>query len=297
MHHTQITNDDVDWGNILLSADIDVPHGRSEFSIPCPFHLVNSPSCSINIDKGVWICFAGCGQGSLKNLVQRKLGLSKTELAKLFEETEYSLNLDFFEEYQPTDDYMAEVSLPEDFIFEQYPDWIFKRGFTKETLKAWECGTNNYGDLIIPIRDKDSRLVGWVSRRRAAVPKYLYSVGLKKSKLLFGGHSIEPTDFVCVTEGTLDTMWLRQNGYPSVALLGMHLSNKQKDLLAKLRTQEVVLCLDNDEAGKTGLDKALQSIGNTLMVSYIELSDDYKDVQEIQNKKVLDKVINKRYYW
>ena len=92
-------------------------------------------------------------------------------------------------------------------------------------------------------------------------------------------------------------MWLRQNGYPSVALLGMHLSNKQKDLLAKLRTQEVVLCLDNDEAGKTGLDKALQSIGNTLMVSYIELSDDYKDVQEIQNKKVLDKVINKRYYW
>ena len=125
----------------------------------------------------------------------------------------------------------------------------------------------------------------------------MYSKGLKKSKVLFGAHRIKSPSFVCVTEGTLDAIWLDQQGYPAVALLGMYLARRQQELLSKVRTQEVVLCLDNDEAGKTGLDKALQSIGNTIMISYIELPSGYKDVQEIQSKEVLDNTINKRYYW
>jgi len=297
MSRTPISNCSMDWGKILLSADIDVPIYSSEFNVLCPFHLDNHSSCSINIDKGVWICHAGCGQGSLKSFIQRKLNLTQQELDALCTETEYNLDLDFFEQYQPTDDELKEVTLPDEFILGKYPNWIFTRGFTRKTLDSWGCGTNRYQDLIIPIKDEGNKLVGWVSRRRSATPKYLYSKGLQKSKVLFGAADIGPTKFVCVTEGTLDTMWLRQHGYPSIAILGMHLSNRQKDLLSKLRTQEVVLCLDNDEAGQIGLTKALEVIGNTLMVSYIDLPTGYKDVQEIRDSKVLDKAINKRYYW
>ena len=114
---------------------------------------------------------------------------------------------------------------------------------------------------------------------------------------MFGQHLLEHTEFICVTEGTLDAMWLRQHGYFAVALLGIHLSKVQQDLLSKVHTQEVVLCLDNDKAGEAGLTKALESIGNTLMISYIQLPNGYKDVQEIKNPKILDNVINKRYYW
>jgi len=296
MNHTKISNT-TDWEKILLSADINIPYGRTEFSIICPFHVDNVPSCSINLDKGVWICFAGCGQGSLKGFIQRKLGWDEKQVEEVFIKTEYSLDLDFFEEYEPTDNYLKVVELSDEFIIGEYPKWIFKRGFTKDILDTWGCGTNKYGDLMIPIKDEESRLVGWVTRRPSATPKYLYSTGLKKSKVLFGADSLVPTPFVCVTEGTLDAMWLRQHGYPSVALLGMHLSNRQKELLSKLRAQEIVLCLDNDEAGKTGLDKALHAIGNTLMISYIKLPDEYKDVQEIKDYKLLDNIINKRYYW
>ena len=297
MNLTQTTKENIDWVKVLLSANIDVPEYRTEFSLVCPFHVDTTPSCSINLDKGVWICFAGCGQGSLKSFVQRTLNISTKELNQLIGEAEYTLDLDLFEEYQPTDNYLEEVVLPEDVTLGKYPSWIYKRGFTTEVLDEWECGTNRYDDLIIPIRDVDSRLVGWVSRRRAAVPKYMYSKGLKKSKVLFGAHKIVSCPFVCVTEGTLDAMWMAQHGYPAIALLGMSMSKRQQELLSTLRTEEVVLCLDNDTAGQTGLHKALQALGNTIMSSYVELPDGYKDVQEIKTKQVLDTIINKRYYW
>ena len=174
----------IDWGKVLLEAGVDVPSDRDEFSILCPFHKDNVASCSINIEKGLWICFAGCGQGSLKGFLKQLLGFSNKEVDKFLSETEYTLDLDFFEQYQQTENFLPEVELPEDVLYDQYPKWIFDRGFTREVLEKWECGTNAYGDLIIPIKDGDARLVGWVSRRRSAIPKYMYSKGLKKSKIV-----------------------------------------------------------------------------------------------------------------
>ena len=80
-------------------------------------------------------------------------------------------------------------------------------------------------------------------------PKYLYSKGLKKSQVLFGNNHVTPQPFICVTEGCLDTMWLDQHGYTSVALLGANASRVQQEKLLQLPTNEIVLCLDNDEAG------------------------------------------------
>ena len=287
----------IDWAKILLSADIDIPFNRTEFSTLCHFHSDSSASCSINLDKGVWICFAGCGQGSLKLFVQKVLDIDDKAFGKLIGDIEFNVDLDFFEEYQPTNNYLEEITLPDDIALNVYPSWIYRRGFTTAILEKWECGTNQYVDLIIPIRDMENRLVGWVSRRRAAIPKYMYSKGLKKSKVLFGADKISLSPFVCITEGTLDAMWLNQHGYPSVALLGMSLSKRQQELLSSLRTEEVVLCLDNDTAGQTGLNKALQDIGNTMMISYVKLPNGYKDVQEIKSQRILDMVIKNRYYW
>ena len=94
------TTNSVDWGTILLSADINVPQHRNEFNILCPFHVDSRASCSINLEKGVWICHAGCGQGSLKKFLERKLGITSTEVEKFFDKASYSLDLDFFEELE-----------------------------------------------------------------------------------------------------------------------------------------------------------------------------------------------------
>ena len=189
------------------------------------------------------------------------------------------------------------TALPPSFIENRYPDWIYERGFTKDFLQTWGCGTNVYDDLIIPIREKDSTVVGYVSRRQNTDPKYMYSQGLKKSQLLFGSDKIKPSDFICITEGSLDTMWLQQNGYQSIALLGIHLSAKQYDLLKSFPTNEFVLCLDNDKAGDIGREKALGRLKRIARTSYITIPTPHKDVQDIRNTEDLETLLSNRSYW
>ena len=277
-----------DWTSALLNVGINVPLDKDQFSILCPFHDDQRSSCSINVEKEAWICFAGCGAGPLQAFLKR-LGYDI--------DVEYDLNLfdEFYKVEEETD--LEEISLPETFIADSYPNWIFDRGFDEEILFRWGCGTNKYDDLIIPIYDKGSRLVGWVARRMNATPKYMYSYGLKKSALLFGGNRIKKSDYVCIVEGTLDAMWLDKYGHSSVALLGAHLSRKQEELLVNLPTDELVLCLDNDETGKKAGNYALTTLSSNVMVSVIDLPKQYKDVQEIKNKVTLNTIINNRNFW
>ena len=286
----------MDWGNILLEAGIDIPVHTAEVSMVCPFHDDRVSSLSLNTDKGMWICFAGCGQGTLKSFLQRYLGLSPEEITKYLGAKEVVLDLNFLD-VPELETETPIVELPDNFIDNNYPEWIFDRGFTKETLHKWECGTNQYGDLIIPIRDQASDLKGWVTRRTQAVPKYLYSKGLRKSTLLFGGHRIQRTPFVCVTEGSLDTMWLDQTGFPSVAILGAMTSHRQQELLAKLPAEELVLCLDNDDAGQHAKDQLMGCMVSNFVVSYINIPKECKDVQDVRNTDILKELIKNRDIW
>jgi len=232
----------IEWANILADMGIIVPIDKDQFTLQCPFHEDAVDSCSINTEKGVWICFAGCGQGTLYSFLMKYLGISyeDAQLRVLSDTSVFNINI--FDDLVLDDTVMPEVEFP--FKGGYVPEWIFDRGFNKPTLKKWGCGIDGENSLIIPIQDDISRLVGWVSRRQYMTPKYLYSKGLKKSRVLFGQYLItEKTPFVCITEGTLDTMWLDQHGFPSVAILGASLSKAQEELTLGLQTEELVLCL------------------------------------------------------
>ena len=68
----------VNWSSLLLNVGIDVPSEREQFNISCPFHVDQLPSCSINVEVGKWICFAGCGQGSLVTFLAKYTGKETT---------------------------------------------------------------------------------------------------------------------------------------------------------------------------------------------------------------------------
>ena len=92
-------------------------------------------------------------------------------------------------------------------------------------------------------------------------------------------------------------MWLTYHGYSAVALLGMSMSKRQQELLSTLRTEEVVLCLDNDQAGINATEKSLTRLSTKCIVSSIQIPQEYKDVQDIRNKNELDRVIETRILW
>ena len=254
---------------------------------------------SINLDKAVWNCFTGCGGGTLRDLLCKISGKNRleidSEIYRLLDEEDLKLICEsnaFVEENLP----LIEVEFP--FDKSKVPPWIFDRGFTKQSLKRWGCGYDHRtGSLAIPILDSVRRSVGWVIRQPAdRQPKYVYSTGLHTSKLLFGQYNIKATAsaFLCITEGTLDTIWLDQHQFSSIALLGLNLSRFQEDLIKNMELSEIVLCLDNDPPGQQATDKIYRRLSKYFPTSIITIPPQFKDVQDIRDSETLKNIIANR---
>src|SRR5215210_1463608 len=74
------TNRRIDFDDLRARADFRVvlahyqlaPIGQGDQAkLPCPFHDDDRPSCSVNLGKGLWHCFAGCGAGNVLDFVHR----------------------------------------------------------------------------------------------------------------------------------------------------------------------------------------------------------------------------------
>ena len=286
----------MDWYSILVEYGVAIPT-ESEFSILCPFHDDTHLSCSINLDKGVWICFAGCGQGSLKTFIWKLSGKSFDEIEEELEDKTWELDFSFSEEITLEEESSEASDYGQDLLDVPSNHWIYKRGFTIDIVNKWGCKVNSYNDLVIPVKDSNQNTLGWLTRRLQAIPKYLYSKGFKKSKALFGMQYLNNVDTLFVVEGALDAMWLDQHGYPSVGILGAVISQAQVDLIRSLRPTEVVLCLDNDEAGRKGIKKATIDMVDKFMLSFIDIPKEKKDLQEIRNTETLNKIIKNRTLW
>lgn len=51
----------------------------------CPFHDDSHPSLSVNLEKGVWICFAGCGGGNIFQFIARLEGVKIKDVDEILE--------------------------------------------------------------------------------------------------------------------------------------------------------------------------------------------------------------------
>ena len=289
-----------DWERALIEAGIDVPLGRRQFNIVCPFHKDNTPSLSINLDSGVWICHANpeeCGKGKISALISKFLGISLFQAEKLAIGDVSGNDIVFFEEEEIEKEFEGFQVCVFPFLENKVPLWIYDRGFMSSTLLKWGCAFDKLdGSLVIPIHEPEGMRVGWVKRRPQGMsPKYLFSKGLQKKHILFGMNHIEKyRNSLCVTEGALDAMWLAQNGFNSVALLGVFLSTIQERLIIENVKQEIILCLDNDEAGRAATNAIHKRLSKQTLVSTINLPNGYKDVQDVKDKKILHKIIDER---
>ena len=144
--------------------------------------------------------------------------------------------------------------------------------------------------VIFPIFDIRKKIVGFGGRIIGdGEPKYLNSpesILFNKSKNLYGFHLAKNTkaEHILIVEGYMDVIALHQAGFDqAVASLGTALTLDQAKLLKKY-TKEVVLCYDNDEAGRNaalrGMD-ILAAIG--LKVKVLTIPDG-KDPDEFIKK-------------
>jgi|TARA_Y100000034_G_scaffold136284_2_gene211987 DNA primase len=130
---------------------------------------------------------------------------------------------------------------------------LTERGFEIDTLKYFEvCFSEKKNRVVIPVRDSNYKLVAMIGRAvlKDQEPRYLYSRGFKRAKVLFNLCNAKRYDSVVVTEGSLDAIKIHQAGFPNVvATLGSAVSDEQFRLLSRY-FDEIIIFPDKDDAGE-----------------------------------------------
>lgn len=164
-------------------------------------------------------------------------------------------------------------------VFEYIPKALVSDGFTEKTLRQYDVGFDRHRKRItFALRDHHGNLVGVSGRTvRGETPRYkIYRSELeevvrnyefKKGRILYGLDKFYPKRMytsidkpVVLCEGFKACLWCVQAGHSdSVALLGSFLSREQKTLLQRV-TNEVVIFLDNDQAGLRATEQVIEQL-------------------------------------
>ena len=288
-----------DWRRCLDFLGIRYPKNKNEFNIRCPLHRDSNPSCSINVSKGVWICHTGCGKGSLRSLAKRMVNISDSEIdaiiGKVITFNDIHFSTETIVEVDESDVLKPINNIP--FPLGEVPQFIYDRGFSKEIMDYYKAGSNPYtGSFILPIYHPLG-LVGWFARANSNQRIVSYNDGFLANKLIFNQDILgfKRIDKLCLTEGPLDAIWMCQHGFYAAALFGASMSDEQADIINQLDIGELVLCFDNDEAGRIVTKQVKERFANNKIVSTALIPPGYKDVQDIRNPYELEKAVTNRY--
>lgn len=279
-----------------------------ELRARCPLHDDQNPSFSLNINTGLWTCFAGCGKGNFVHIVERILGCSLQEaydwIANNGRQTsteqiikELAIEFAAPSEVPQSTDRENWLELFKSLDNKIMPLWFLERGFSWKTVNAWNIRYNPLMDsIVIPVY-WDKQLVGTVTRNtREGWPRYQNSANFPRAEVLLGEIFTSKSDII-ICEGALDVLWLWQCGYNAAAILGSHISHKQIDILRRYRFGEIILALDNDEAGKEGTKQVQELLLNkgwlATQISQIRFPEGIKDPQDC-TEEVLDELYKNR---
>lgn len=247
--------------------------------------------------------------------------------------------LNFFSDRDP---FKADYILPEVIlgVYEWMPLKLIEDGFNPYLLQNMEVGFDrNSNRIMYPIRDVYGNLAGFSGGTNSpgVFPKYKVYQGKRQGlngywypgdfgdwfDEQFPGYTCENHDFlwnynnvyprivamsdpnstVYVVEGFKACLWMVQNGYPNtVALMGSYISDRQQQMLHRLGGN-IVLCLDNDEAGLNGMAKIGELLwkpmyGRIKVISYPEgdtqtQPDDYES--ELLHKMIESSITFSEY--
>lgn len=167
--------------------------------------------------------------------------------------------------------------------------YMFDRGFTADTLTAWDIGYDDITDRItIPVRNALAQIVGvkartWKPKQQEKI-KYLILgdkegrrarygwAHYEKSRVLFGIDKCHGESTIVLVEGELDVIACWQAGIAAVATGGAALSRTQAILLRD-QAEEVIVFYDSNNAGWEGAAAVIADLQPFMRVRVVEDHD------------------------
>lgn len=292
-----------DLKRVLYYYNVDIDE-----KIVCPFHDDNRPSCHLNLEEGLFHCFACEASGDALGFVKLanpkiselnqlilyhailnskkvkgiKLSKVRNSKSKKQKEIDRENDMEIAHDY-----YYGLKTIDWKQIKDKHKSYIRRRGFSNNALN--KCGakltiTDDNYPLIFPIYDMD-KFKGYVCRttnkRVENNRKYLYNKGFSRNDTIGG---IYDNKVVVLTEGFLDKIKMQQFGLKYVAaIFGWKITSKQVEKLKVAGVETIISALDTDGPGEEGTDY----LHNFFDVVRFEFPEGTKDPGDL-NKKQFD---------
>lgn len=178
--------------------------------------------------------------------------------------------------------------------------YLQEKGFSEEELQSSGLFTAGLGithTLTVLWRDASGRALGISGRtllneeerEKRGLQKYVNAAGLEKSKGFIGLERVrsKKSKEALLVEGVLDALLIASRGspVPAIALGGLTISKYQQKALEDAGVTDLVIALDNDEAGQKATEKLVESLYNSRVRLYVmKLPPDVKDIDELLRK-------------
>ena len=163
-------------------------------------------------------------------------------------------------------------------------------GDLMNTLGLTEQGFGSTHRLVIPYRDPEGGMKGFIVRRLNAIrPKFIYSAGTFRDTL-FNSHLLRGEQHALVVEGYFDALIATQRGIKGVvAIGGTRLTQKMVEDMIEKGVTTITLIPDNDLRGLQGAEKSLQLITEKELKAFVvALPDTVKDLDEFIRKQGIE---------
>ena len=248
--------------------------GDTEVGGRCPVHHLTvgkedrSPSWSMNLYSGLWICYSCGAKGNLSHLVLQLTDSS--DEAMLVNEHIIRSGLERLKagtpdpaEAQPS----VDLSVYRKFVSVPFQLLEYRRIDPEVAQRFGIRWAPKPRDWIIPIISPTGDLWGWqakgVNGRGPTAKRYFRNVptGVPKSRTLFGIERFK-SQIAVLLESPLDVVRLAslRPGLLTHGLstFGSHVSTEQLNLVSRW-ADTIVIALDNDEAGISAAEKVARN--------------------------------------
>lgn len=255
---------------VMESRGIQLIGGGNARKAKCPFHNDRKPSITVDVKLGLWKCWAGCGAGSVIDLLMKLDNVSFKEFAERNdiskEEKPRRTFGRFVNPFARRKEKLEPVAKPA-------PD---KDEPDERKVVATYSYQNQFGkELFQTIRyePKDFR------QRHKEGDKWVWNLN-GVERVLFGLPEVMKSQVVFLHEGEADCLATRALGFVSTTS-PMGAKSWLDAYAESLIGKDVAICGDNDEPGRAYVEAVFDSLaGKAASVRIIELPKDVKDVSD-----------------
>jgi DNA primase len=249
--------------------------GQGEVKVLCPFHNDSSPSASVNTEKNVFHCWV-CKEGYTEaQFISKVNNISLTDASKVmvkFNETVHNWLLVEKAELWANPTFLKRV---EDLGLNYKVIEDLNLGIIKDEQGRFYLGFPVYYNGVL----MDTRRYNLL--KYPGVPKLLAQEGSESGFIIPYDIWKSSTETTYVFEGEKDMAMARNLGINGITLTGGAGSTPNSYIINSFKDRDVVICYDNDDAGRSGMKHLYNQIKNIVKsVRYIDIGEVVKEKGE-----------------